>query len=66
MRDATSAKPIVSMYVKVKEATSGRDELIVSSLYAKSIRLTKLNLVARTSKGILMPIVFTYEFCSRR
>lgn len=65
MRDATSAKPIVSMYVK--EATSGRDELIVPLLYEKSIRLTKLNLVARTSKGILMPIVFTHkEFYSRR
>jgi len=46
MRDATSAKPIVSMYVKVKETTSGRDKLIVQSLYEKSIRLTKLNLVA--------------------
>ena len=42
------------MYVKVEEATLGRDELIVPSLYEKSIRLTKLNLVARTSKSILM------------
>lgn len=65
MRAATSAKPIVSMYVKVKEASSGRDELIVPLLYEKSIRLTKLNLVTRTSKGILMPIVFK-EFYSRR
>jgi len=55
MRDITSTKPIVSMYVKVKEATSGRNELTVPSLYEKLIRLTKLNLVARTSEGILMP-----------
>lgn len=65
MRDATSAKPIVSMYVKVKETTSGRDKLIVQSLYEKSIRLTKLNLVA--SKDILKIVVFTCkEFQSKR
>lgn len=61
MRDAVSAKPIVSMYVKVKETTLRRDELIGPSLYEKSIRLTKLNLVTRTSKSILMPMGFAYK-----
>lgn len=55
MRNAISTKSIVLMYVKVKEATLERDELIVPSLYEKSIRLTKLNLVARTSESILVP-----------